>query len=239
MKINKLIAALSFAVLGAGSIYSAPIVFSGSSGTRAFSASFDVINSTQLQVVLTNLGTAPAGNIDGSNMIGGLYFDIAGNPTLTRISAAVSSGSSVIQNGVSTVGQYWGLYTGANVYQNNADYSLRGVGYGQTGGPNGNFCTTGCTQLNGADYMVAYSSYVAGTGNGNLGTTPLIRNSITFVMDGLPSNFNLNSISSVGVQYGTSLSEPFIPTGGQVPEPGTWAMLGIGMFALGIVGRRK
>jgi hypothetical protein len=241
LKTRQFIAAITFALLGSASAFSAPVIFTGSSGTRAFSALFDVINGTQLQVVLTNLGTAPSGNINGSNMIGGLYFDIAGNPTLTRISAATTSGSSVIQGGVSTVGQFWGLYTATNGYQNNADYSLRGVGYGQSGGPNGNFCTSGCQQLNGADYMVAYAGYVAGTGNGNLGNTPLIRNSITFVMGGLPQNFNLSSISRVGVQYGTSLTEPYLPgtRGGAIPEPGTWAMLGIGLFAVGACGRKK
>jgi len=83
--------------------------------------------------------------------------------------------------------------------------------------------------------------------------TPLIQDTITFTLDGLPAGFGLtpSTISNVRFQYGTALSEdPFIavPTGldlnplppiQAVPELASVLLLGSGLSVVGLLAWRK
>ncbi len=60
-----------------------------------------------------------------------------------------------------------------------------------------------------------------------------VKNSATFVLSGLPTNFDIKKIGNVRFQYGTSLNEPSTyyvsppPPPQKVPEPTTTAALGV------------
>jgi len=83
--------------------------------------------------------------------------------------------------------------------------------------------------------------------------TPLIQDTITFTLDGLPARFGLtpSTMSNVRFQYGTALSEdPFIavPTGldlhplppiQAVPELASVLLLGSGLSVVGLLAWRK
>ena len=63
------------------------------------------------------------------------------------------------------------------------------------------------------------------------GTNALNKNSVVFTLSGLPAGFDLDCITNVNWQYGTSLTEP------NIPEPASALLLGIGACAL--VRRRR
>jgi hypothetical protein len=69
------------------------------------------------------------------------------------------------------------------------------------------------------------------------GTNALIQNSVTFLLGGLPTSFDLDRelFSDISFQYGTSLDEPNLP----VPEPATMLLLGSGLLGIAGYGRRK
>jgi uncharacterized protein (TIGR03382 family) len=53
------------------------------------------------------------------------------------------------------------------------------------------------------------------------GAEPLIRNSVVFLLGGLPSGFDLSQINAVQFQYGTSSSTPSLNAAGPTPAPST------------------
>src|SRR6476661_4284267 len=61
-----------------------PVLFTGSSGGLAATASFDIVGS-QLEVVLSNTSTGDV--LVPSDALTAVFFNIAGNPLLTRNSA--------------------------------------------------------------------------------------------------------------------------------------------------------
>jgi hypothetical protein len=91
------------------------------------------------------------------------------------------------------------------------------------------------------------------TGNAQVtGGEPLIKNSVTFLLSGLPGDFLLASIANVSFQYGTALTEPNFPgssggTGGSgggggsggIPEPGTLSLAGAAILGGFFYSRRR
>jgi hypothetical protein len=74
------------------------------------------------------------------------------------------------------------------------------------------------------------------TGNGGLGGTHLIKNSVVLTLGGFTAEPDA-AISSVYFQYGTDLTEPRIP--GVVPEPSSLILLAIGAVGLAAFGLRR
>src|SRR5687768_5217462 len=77
--------------------HAAPVVVNGSSGPLSASAKFET-SGTNLIVTLTNTSTADV--LKPVDVLTGLFFDLAGNPSLSRTSALIAPGSEVYEDNV-------------------------------------------------------------------------------------------------------------------------------------------
>lgn len=209
-----------------------------------FNFSFESFNATadfetaggNLQITLTNTGAA---DVTGSHQVlTAIFFDIAGNPALTPISAALAPGSTVIKgfDGGGNVGGEWvyrsdlsGAPSGASQGISSAGFGL-GFGRANFGGPN----LEGPEAVDGPQYGLTSALDNPDTYFGR--TTPLIKNSAVFTLFGLPPNFVLEQdISNVTFQYGTRLGPPNSQTASLLLLRSNLISLAI-IIALGLIG---
>jgi hypothetical protein len=199
---------------------------------------FDYNGSNLLTVTLKN--TTPGGAIVPSDVLTSvLWIDNNSGVTITPNTAALAPGSVLLNApGSYNIGAEW-QYSGTISGPNGTNSGISTSGYGLFGA--GNFFTPG-NPTDGMNYGI-----ISGV---NAGANPAI-NSGTFAMDtmvftlNVSGGFNINNITGVQFQYGTSLSEPRIPgtpgTSTVIPEPGVVALLvsmGSGSVALGFRRRR-
>jgi len=235
----------------------ASITFTGSAtnadGGHALKAQADfAMSGTNLLVTLTNTSTDVADR--PSDMLSGLFFNIASNPTMSAVSAFLAGGSVVVNNGGLTgpnageVGGEWAYKNsnswaapgGANQGISSSGYSNASL-FGSANFPGNNL--QGPAALDGIEYAIAPTTYAAGSGNGGVSTQGLIQNSVLFTLGNVPVGFDPSTITNVTFQYGTATTEASFPgtpggggggggSGGQVPEPGTLVLLAAGLPAL-------
>ena len=225
-----------------------PVTFTGSSGNLSASAAFDIVGGN-LQVVLTN--TSSTDVLNPAQVLTALFFNVAGDPALSRLSAVLTAGSSVFydpdgQPAGGVVGGEWAYKNSLLGAPLGANSGISSSGLGLFG-PGDRFPGSDLEPPDSPD-GVQYGLLSAGdntaTGNGGItGSGGLIKNSVTFTLDSLPGGFTLADISNVSFQYGTTLGEePNIPGGPcrdcppppttQAPEPSTWLMLVTGTVGL-------
>ncbi len=213
------------------------VLFTGSSGPLAASATFEVNGSGQLVVTLTN--TSANDVTQPAQVLTALFFNVSGGSlTLTRDSALLAPGSTVIldpdgQPAGGIVGGEWAYNSGS---LNIGAPGSRGYGISSTGidlfGPGDRFPGAnleGPTSPNGLEYGITSAGDNPATGNGGVsGSGGLIKNSVVFSLGGAGTNFDLNRITNVYFFYGTSLGE-----GGfeGVPTPGAASLLGVAALA--------
>ena len=249
--------AMATAVLGVVALVSlaltahaVPFTVTGSSGHRAASATFDT-SGTHLIVTLTNTSTEDV--LVPVDVLTAVFFTLAGDPTLTTVSAVLKPGSAVLFDPAPAgdiVGGEWGYVDGLAGAPGGADEGLSSSGYGLFSsatfpGPN----LDGPAALAGLQYGITSAGDHPTTGNAAVtdGGFPLIQHAVVFTLSGLLSGFDpsaWNAITDVSFQYGTSLREPNVPGGGPsggapVPEPSSVLLLGSGLIGVLWWGKKR
>ena len=232
-----LLAAAAATSIGVATQAAAATTFNATNGSNlSASATFDII-AGNLIVTLTNTSAvdvnAPA------QILHALFFDVAGNPSLTYTSANICGSCSFTAAGPTgtDVGAEWGYITNpSGVTQG---YGLSSAGYGI-----GSYLfVTGATDQPhqgtppaGGDYGLVSAGYATSGDNGGVtNNQPYINNSVIFNLG--VYNGSLSNISNLRFQYGTALTDPSLTPA--VPEPATWAMMLLGFGAIGVSIRRR
>ncbi len=250
---NRALLVGTIATVGIVGNASANAIFSFTTGTRAASADFSIVGG-DLQVVLTN--TSSFDVLVPTDVLTALYFDLNGVGGLTPLSAT-TGGSAFYGAIVNNVGEGWQYGSGKGSLTGGGTEGISATGLGVFGSDPWFFLPAN-PPLNGIDYGLLSAGDNTGTGNGGITSGgPLIKDSITFVLDGLPGGFTdaqlVSALNHVQFQYGTALTEPSFPgsssgssgsssgSSGSVPEPnsGPLALLGLGILGLLMWGRSR
>ncbi|MGE3180229.1 MAG: XDD4 family exosortase-dependent surface protein [Phycisphaerae bacterium] len=217
----------------ATTVVAAPLSLTASQGNLQATVNF-TDNGGDLLVTLTNSSANDV--LVPADILTAVFFDIAGLPTLTQVSATLHTGSTVLFGGSDpggVVGGEWG-YRGdlaGNPY--GADYGIGASGFSVFGPgdlfPGSNL--QGPASPDGLQYGISSTGDNPLTGNTPVtGTNALIQDSVVFRLGGLPSGFDpMRDVSNITFQYGTDLSEPHFP------EPGS----GLLLSAIAILGLRR
>jgi hypothetical protein len=219
--------------------------------------SFEEIGPTQVRVVLRNLSPNNA-DVPG-NQLTGVFFNLPGNQTPGT--AFTAAGSTVVgQGNCSTacngspqnVGGEWAYNTGLSV--GGATEGLSSSGYsGVFGQPNLNGVNLqNPDALDGLQFGIMSAANNYANGNGGVENNALVQSAVTFTLN-TDTNLTLaqlESVTNIRFQYGTTLTEPhFGPTSFcldcnpdpfvTVPEPATIGLFGAGVLGLGLLRRRR
>jgi hypothetical protein len=243
MKLHHLMLAM---LASASPAMAGPISYSFSSGSRSAQVDF-ARSGSDLIVTLTNTSAADA--LVPTDILTAVFFDVSGNPLLTRTSALLPLSSSVLVGGTGVdvtpgdriVGGEWSyLNSISDPANHNSGISSTGVG---TFGPGNRFPGNnlqGPTSPNGVQYGITTAGDNLLTGNGGLSGEHLIKNSVVFTLAGFGSEPNI-VITAARFLYGTSLDEPqfegTVVT--PVPEPTAVTLAAIGFVAMGFTVLRK
>ncbi len=243
------ITAIAFTAGFSANVQALPVSFTGSAGSLSAQVTFDV-SGNQLLVHLAN--TSSGDPSAPGDILSGVIFSIGGNPLLTKTSAILAPGSSVLHGPATPtgpggdVGGEW-AYTNALTGAFTGRSAIYSSGYFDGNATfNGNNLQ-GPGSVNGIQYGITPLSDAPGNDNGGL-SGGLISNAVDFILTGLAPGFDLASIQNVSFQYGTSLTETNIPGGcagvctprdNQLPEPSSVALLAASLLGYGFLRRGK
>ena len=227
----------------AAAAWATNLTVTGSLGSREAAVEFKMVDNV-LYVTLQNTSMADA--MTPTDMIGGVFFDVASNPVLTPEWARVDAGSCLIyptDPGCTApadpnVGGEWAYHYNSSSHR----YGIGAVGFGFFS-ESDRFDTAqnlgGQVAVGGGNFSLAPKGDNPATDNGGLDHNgPYIRYGAAFTFTP-PANFDPSAaISNVLFQYGTGFCELAIP-GDSVPEPATMVLIGGGLIALGFLRRRR
>jgi len=210
----------------------APITLSDTVGGHYATADFSVSGGN---LVLTLTNTAQGDLWDPAHVLTGLYFNIAGDPTLTAVSATtcVNCINNYPNPDPTNVGGEWAFRQAPDLAMG-ANYGVAATGLGLFGeknliSPNP---IRQPASPGGVDFGITSANDNPGT-NGGLSTVPLISNYVTFTFSGVSSSFDPSTIEVTGWQYGSSLGEAV------VPEPATLMLFGPAALAAFAASRKR
>jgi hypothetical protein len=216
-------------------------------------ADFTIVGD-QLTIVLTN--TSPANGLEApASTLTGLVFGFQ-NLRLGLTPVSATSPNAIFDSAACdanpcgganvNIGGEWGLDNGTGLTSSNM---IGSAGYVTTGlaGNLGNFNGLNLqnpTSLDGINFGII--SNTAGPLNGGLSGVALVQDTATFVLTGV-SGFTESDIDNISFLYGTT-PEGRIPgvclldcggITGNIPEPATVTLFGVGLIALAAAKRRK
>lgn len=228
------------------------IVFVASSGNLAAEARFWQ-DGSNLMIQLTN--TSPADPATVTEVLTALFFNIAGQPTLTPVSVVMATGSKILYPITQpadgkTVSFEWAYRAGDVKSPGSMEYGVSVAAFNAIFKPTDRF--PGDSLHGNGNNMSDVSFGLVGPGKTNTGSKtmtgnlPFIQDSVIFMLAGLPDTFDLlTDIDHVWFQYGTSLSDPSLESfriiqrweeelinPPDVPEPTTLTLLTLGTICL-------
>lgn len=216
-----------------GAASAAPFFLTASQGNLEASVAIAVDGGDPSLLVVTLTNSAMSDVLVPADVLTALFFDISTPVSLTPVSASLGMGSVVHfgPDGGGNVGGEWAYrdqLTGVMEDAMGTGHGISSAGFGLFG--NANFGGPNLDDplaVNGLNYGILSAGDNPATGNAAvIGGTPLIQNSVVFVLSGLPMGFDPStSISGVLFQYGTDLDEPRFPT------PGAGLLFGLGVVA--------
>lgn len=239
-------ASIAFVVVAAGALcapaLAGPVTYSFSNGGRSASVTFSASGGT-LTVDLSNTSLSDA--LVPTDILTGVFFEIAGNPSLGQISAKVLAPNEVYDGGTNTiitpgdriVGGEWAYKNSIVVVPpNNEGISSAGL---TIFGPGDLFPGPDLeppTSPDGIQYGITTAGDNLLTGNSGITGTGLIKSAVEFKLSGFVGEPDA-IIAGAFFQYGTALDEPGFQ-GGDIPEPSSVALLAIGMATIVACRRR-
>ena len=193
-----------------------------------------------LTVTLTNIS-----NVDvlfPSQILTGVFFDLGQEVVLNPLSAMVAPGSTVLFTdgpAPTEIQGEWAYRPDVGIVAlGGGDQGLGSSGYAfgpgdVIGEPN----LSGPDAPDGLQYGITSANDDPTTGNAKVtGDQELVKNAVVFTLAGLPDDYNLDDISNVWWQYGTSLDQPGFPPGDPPGEPPIPEPLTAGTVLLALVG---